>query len=557
MTPANHPAIDTTPAENSRTPRQPTAAATRAAGWLATLTTALLVLAALATGGLIVAGYQPSTERSNSMAPLLHRGDVLISRAIAPTEAHVGDVITFAAPRFEGVRLTHRVRSVRTLPDGRVAFVTRGDANIGTERWTIARDGQLTRLETHIPAVGLALIALNSHPMYLAIAVALALWSALFRVVWGGGRMPLPRPEIREPRARRAHGARRRISLLGVGALLVAGVSGTAVAAIVVANDAATPSATLVVNDGGQPLFVLLQMTPGETATACELVTNTGPDPADVGMYGLTTGTGLDSYLTLQITRGTLPAGTPAASCAGFNADSDDYTANGAGVIYSGMLSDLPTTADTALTDPVLAWGADGAVAFRMTVALIDTNSAQDSNATQRFYFGVIETPATTPTTITPTTTPPVSTTPVTTVPTSTTPATPDPSTPTTPTPRGVALNSDSVTSKGLLRLGITTYGKAKVTAKVYLYPKAKPRKGKKRKLILLGKATVFSSRAGRVNLAIKPKPAVLKRYRNHASRYRVRIVLTANYTTTKAYVTRSFVSQKSARRLASLRRTK
>jgi signal peptidase len=499
---------------------------------------------------MIIAGYQPSTERSNSMAPVLHRGDVLISRAIQPTEAHAGDIITFAAPRLEGVRLTHRVRSVHAMDDGRVAFVTRGDANVGTERWTIARDGQLTRLETRIPGVGLALIAIDSHPVYLAIAIALALWLAMLHVVWGRGRIRPPRPESGRPRARRT---RRRISLVGVGALVVAGVSGSALAAIVVADDPAIPSAALVVNDGGQPLFTLLDMTPGDTATACELVTNTGPDPADVGMYGLTTGTGLDNYLALQITRGTLPAGTPAASCTGFDADSNDYMANGAGVVYSGMLSDLPTTENTALGDPVPAWAAGGAVAYRMTIELIDSNSAQSTNATQHFYFGVIATQATTDPTTTPTTTPALPTVPATTVPTTTTPTAPDPSTPPIPA-RGVVFNSDTVTRKGLLRLGITAYGKGKLSAKVYLYPKAKAPKGKKRKLILLGKTTMLSSRVGSVYLTIRPKPAVLERYRSHRSSYRLRVVLTATYTkTTKAYVTRSFVSQKSARQLARL----
>jgi hypothetical protein len=272
-------------------------------------------------------------------------------------------------------------------------------------------------------------------------------------------------------------------------------------------------------------------------------------------MYGLTTGTGLDRYLTLQITRGTLPAGTPAASCAGFNPDSADYTANGAGVIYSGRLNDLPTAADTALTDPVSAWPADGAVAFRMTVALLDTNSAQDANATQRFYFGVIAPPAP-PSIVTPLRPPSGSTAPITAAPAITTPATPDASTPATPVARRVAFTGDSVTARGVLRLRIKTYGKAKVTANVYLYPKARPLKGKKRKQILLGRTTLLSSRAGRTSLAIQPKPRALARYRKHSSAYRVRVVLTAQYSTTKTAVTRTFVSRKSARKLAGLRST-
>jgi hypothetical protein len=42
---------------------------------------------------------------------------------------------------------------MRVMPEG-VAFVTKGDANTGVERWQIARNGTIGKAEYHIPKIG-------------------------------------------------------------------------------------------------------------------------------------------------------------------------------------------------------------------------------------------------------------------------------------------------------------------------------------------------------------------------------------------------------------------
>ncbi len=223
--------MDTTSSHLTPFRHRPAAAANRLAGTVLTAITLLLALAAVATGVLVVSGHSLATERSGSMTPLLHPGDVLISTPILASQVRVGDVITFADPNVAGVRLTHRVRSEHPLPGGRLAFVTRGDANTGSEHWTVAADGRLTRLVSHVPAVGWPLIGIESHPLYAAILIGAVLWFALLGLMWGRvargeedpGRHPArPRPW------RRLGGRSLRRSSLGVGALMAAGNRGRA-----------------------------------------------------------------------------------------------------------------------------------------------------------------------------------------------------------------------------------------------------------------------------------------------------------------------------------------
>ena len=61
-------------------------------------------------------------------------------------------------------------------------------------------------------------------------------------------------------------------------------------------------------------------------------------------LYGTTTGTGLDQYLDLKVTRGTYTPSEPAFdSCTNFQPDGTEYIAGkGNGVIYDGTLQGFP-----------------------------------------------------------------------------------------------------------------------------------------------------------------------------------------------------------------------
>jgi len=155
---------------------------------LAPLATLACALAALALAALLLArplGVQALVDRSDSMQPAIAAGDLLLSRVGPPAVVGVGDIVTFADPERSGRLITHRVVERRVEAD-RWAFVTRGDANTGSERWTVARDGSVGRLVLRVPRAGYAIAWLNSPlPRTLLLGFgALGLAALLLRRIW-------------------------------------------------------------------------------------------------------------------------------------------------------------------------------------------------------------------------------------------------------------------------------------------------------------------------------------------------------------------------------------
>jgi signal peptidase I len=119
-----------------------------------TALTALLVLLALLVAGTRVAGLEPLTVLSGSMRPAIAEGDLVLVRRTTAATMRPGQVVTFAAPGRAGRTLTHRVQSVRATSDDRVDVVTKGDANLVPERWSIAPAGRIARVEAVLPKLG-------------------------------------------------------------------------------------------------------------------------------------------------------------------------------------------------------------------------------------------------------------------------------------------------------------------------------------------------------------------------------------------------------------------
>jgi hypothetical protein len=145
-------------------------------------------------------------------------------------------------------------------------------------------------------------------------------------------------------------------------------------------------------NDGGLPLFFALRpAAPSDPPqTACLLVSYTGTVPVTLRMYGATSGSGLDSYLNMTVTRGSLPSLT-AGSCSSFTPDPIDYVGAGPGVVYRGTLSGYPDDYLSGLVDPVPgspeSWTAEERHAYRFTVSVRDDNGAQGLTAGQTFVW--------------------------------------------------------------------------------------------------------------------------------------------------------------------------
>ncbi|HSS34192.1 MAG TPA: signal peptidase I [Solirubrobacterales bacterium] len=150
------------------------------------------VALAVAVAGPLAIGDHPRTDLTGSMEPTIAAGDVVINEQISPSEASVGDIVTFRDPEDQSRELTHRVVRVHRS-GGHYWFVTRGDANTGTEHWRIAAGGEIGRLVYIVPWVGHVAV-LTRSPLgwgLLLIVPLLLLAAEELRRIWrphpGGG----------------------------------------------------------------------------------------------------------------------------------------------------------------------------------------------------------------------------------------------------------------------------------------------------------------------------------------------------------------------------------
>ncbi|HEX9890834.1 MAG TPA: signal peptidase I [Actinomycetota bacterium] len=144
---------------------------------------AILLLVAMASG--LTAGFRPLVVRSGSMEPAIHTGDVVLSRVTSPQEIEVGDVVTFRDPTRDDALITHRVIGMER-EGGSFAFVTRGDANTGIERWNVAAGGTVGRVSLRIPRLGYVASWLGIPAVRLSVLLLAAalLTFDLLRRIW-------------------------------------------------------------------------------------------------------------------------------------------------------------------------------------------------------------------------------------------------------------------------------------------------------------------------------------------------------------------------------------
>lgn len=197
---------------------------------------------------------------------------------------------------------------------------------------------------------------------------------------------------------RRVSGRRSLTALTMVVAAVGAVAGGQAVHAAFVAttpnagNTISSGTVAIGDNDSGASMLTLSTALPGASDTACIKVSYTGSLPAGVRLYGATTGTGLDQYLELTITRGTYSGTEPAFdSCTNFSADAQDYIGAGAGVVYRGTVQGFGDDYATGLIDPNVeepeSWTTGEARVYKLHVALQNDYAAEGKSATQRFTW--------------------------------------------------------------------------------------------------------------------------------------------------------------------------
>ena len=142
-------------------------------------------------------------------------------------------------------------------------------------------------------------------------------------------------------------------------------------------------------NDSNGAIFSMAGMKPGTTSSGCIQVTYTGSLASNVKLYGTTGGSGLDPYINLTVTRGTISSGS-FSSCTNFTADATNYIGAGAGVVYNGTLQGYADDYTGGLLDAPSAtesWTTNETHAYRFDVTLQDTDSAQGKDASQVFTW--------------------------------------------------------------------------------------------------------------------------------------------------------------------------
>lgn len=145
-------------------------------------------------------------------------------------------------------------------------------------------------------------------------------------------------------------------------------------------------------NDGGSAELSLSSALPGDTDSDCIKVTYTGSLASTIRLYGTTTGTGLDPYLDLKVTRGTYSPSDPGdGSCTNFSADATNYIGAGAGVIYNGTLQGYADSYTAGLVDPTPgspeSWTTNESHVYKLQVTVQNNSAAESKTANQDFVW--------------------------------------------------------------------------------------------------------------------------------------------------------------------------
>jgi signal peptidase I len=154
-------------------------------------------LAVWGLGSALTLGWSPLAITSDSMAPALRRGDLLLAAPHTGAVLRPGTVAVFEEPG-SGSLVSHRIAAVNL--DG--TYSTRGDANRGVDSTPLRPEQVVGVGRLLVPLVGLPLVWVWSgqwlHLAAWATLTALALWTSRYALSdaydpWGAGRPPRSR----------------------------------------------------------------------------------------------------------------------------------------------------------------------------------------------------------------------------------------------------------------------------------------------------------------------------------------------------------------------------
>lgn len=123
-------------------------------GWLA-MVLLVLVIVALGLGAFPV---QPIVIGSNSMLPVIHKGDIVMVEKISASKIKKGDVIRYV---LDGNYIIHRVQKINVAGDGSRIFITKGDNNDDIDLYPVKENQFAGIVRFSLPYVGYPTIILR------------------------------------------------------------------------------------------------------------------------------------------------------------------------------------------------------------------------------------------------------------------------------------------------------------------------------------------------------------------------------------------------------------
>lgn len=183
------------------------------------------------------------------------------------------------------------------------------------------------------------------------------------------------------------------IAVLVVGALLIGAATWSNLNATATNPSNSIKTGTVQLTSGSftAPVISLTSAKPGAVSTGCIQIINSGTLSVQMKLYGTGSGTGLNEYLKLVVTRGSFSGTPPAGSCTGFIADATNYIAQGDGVIYSGTLANCPNSASSALHDPTASspatWSPQATHSYQLQITVLSDARAQGLTGHETFTF--------------------------------------------------------------------------------------------------------------------------------------------------------------------------
>lgn len=140
----------------------------------------LLILLVL---GLLLAGFRILIVQSDSMAPSLRSGDIIVTRLQPAGTMAPGDIVSYKSTGED--LITHRVISAQATGTD-IDVITSGDAIRSHENWSVPADGTVGVLQFRIPRLGwLVGWALTAEGRFVAtLTLASVIGVLVIREIW-------------------------------------------------------------------------------------------------------------------------------------------------------------------------------------------------------------------------------------------------------------------------------------------------------------------------------------------------------------------------------------